>query len=97
MYKKYVFKKLTIIVAHALHMRNWELRDIPWLNTPCAIELLFTYLIEITVCVNDQCDIENAQNTKQCLWLKKILRILVGNIFTPGILWTINSVTENKP
>ena len=29
--------------------------------------------------------------------VKKILRILMGNIFTPGILWTINSVTENKP
>lgn len=66
MYKKYVFKKLTIIAAHALHMKNWELTDTLWLNTPCAIELLFTYLIEIAVCVNDKCDTENTQITKQC-------------------------------
>ena len=83
-YKKYFFLKITIIVAHALHMRNWELRDILWLNTPCAIEFLFTYLIEIAVYVNDKSDIENAQNTKQCLWLKKILRILMGNILYLG-------------
>ena len=95
-YKKYVFKTFTIIVAHELNVRNWALTDILWLNTPCAIEFLFTYLIEIAVYVNDKCDIENAQNTKQCLWLKKILRRLMGNIFTPGILWTISSVTENK-
>lgn len=31
----------------------------------CAIELL-TYLIEIAVCVNDKCDTENTQITKQC-------------------------------
>ena len=66
MYKKYVFKKLAIILAHALHMKNWELTDTLWLNTPCAIELLFTYLIEIVVCVNDKCDTENTQITKQC-------------------------------
>ena len=63
--KKYFFLKITIIVAHALHMRNWELRDILWLNTPCAIELLFTNLIEIAVCVNDKRDTENTQITKQ--------------------------------
>ena len=66
MYNKYVFKKLTIILAHALHMKNWELTDTLWLNTPCAIELLFTNLIEIAVCVNDKCDTENIQITKQC-------------------------------
>ena len=41
------------------------------IDTPCAIEVLFPYLIEIAVCVNDKCDIENTQNGKQCLWLKK--------------------------
>ena len=66
MYKKYVFQKLTIIVAHALHVKNWELTDTQCLNTPCAIELLFTYLIEIAVCVNDKHDTENTQITKQC-------------------------------
>ena len=54
----------------------------------------FTYLIEISVCVNDKCDIDNAQNTKQGLWLIKILRIVMENIFTPGIPWTVSSVRE---
>ena len=93
-FKKYVFKKLTVTVAHALHMGNWELRDMLWLNTPCAIEPLFTYLIEISVSVKDKCDIDNAQNTKQGLWLIKILRILMENIFIPGIPWTVSSVRE---
>lgn len=96
MYKKYIFQKLTVIVAHALHVKNQELTDTQCLNTPCAIELLFTYLIEIAVVlmINVALKIPKSQNSAL---VKKILRILMGNIFTPGILWTINSVTENKP